>query len=325
VNVLVTGGAGYIGSHTCKALAGAGHLPVTLDNLSLGHRAAVRWGPLVVGDVLDAPALRAALRAHSIGGVIHFAASAYVGDSLRDPASYYRNNVATTLSLLDAMREVGVRDLVFSSSCSVYGDPERLPVDESCALRPLSPYGQSKLDGENAIRWYARAYGLRAYCLRYFNAAGADPDGELGEWHDPETRLVPRAILAALGKGDALQVFGDDYDTPDGTAIRDYVHVVDLAAGHLAALGGLAAAPAGTPLNLGTGRGYSVRAVIDAAARATGAAVPHVVAPRRAGDPARVVADAGRAMRDLGWSARHSELGVIVSSAARWLTRLHRA
>jgi UDP-arabinose 4-epimerase len=325
VNVLVTGGAGYIGSHTCKALASAGHVPVSFDNLTLGHREVVRWGPLVVADVLDGTALRAALRTHSIGSVIHFAASAYVGDSLRDPASYYRNNVATTLALLDAMREVGVRDLVFSSSCAVYGDPDRVPVDETCALRPLSPYGQSKLDGENAIRWYARAYGLRAYCLRYFNAAGADPDGEIGEWHDPETRLVPRAILAALGRGDPLQVFGSDYHTTDGTAIRDYVHVTDLAGGHVAALRRLSAAPAGEPLNLGTGRGYSVREVIAAAARAVRRQVPHAVAARRAGDPAAVIADAARAARDLDWSPRYSDLETIVGTAARWLSALHRA
>jgi UDP-arabinose 4-epimerase len=325
VNVLVTGGAGYIGSHTCKALAAAGYRPVTFDNLTLGHREVVRWGPLVVGDVLDSAALRSVLREHSIQRVIHFAASAYVGDSLRDPAAYYRNNVATTLSLLDAMREVGVRDLVFSSSCAVYGEPDRLPVDENCSLRPLSPYGQSKLDAENAIRWYARAYGMRALCLRYFNAAGADPDGEIGEWHDPETRLVPRAILAALGKGEALQVFGSDYATPDRTAIRDYVHVADLAAGHVAALNGLSPAFAGEPLNLGTGHGYSVRSVIEAVQRAVGAPVPHAVGPRRAGDPAEVVADARRATRELDWSPRHSDLDTIVTTASRWLVQLHRA
>ncbi len=212
--VLVTGGAGYIGSHTCKALAAAGHLPVTLDNLSLGHRWAVQWGPLVEADLLDAAAVERAIRDHHIEAVIHFAGSAYVGDSMRDPAAYYRNNVLTTIALLDAMRATGVRDIVFSSSCSVYGNPVRLPIDESQPTGPLSPYGQSKLDGENALRWYGMAYGMRWMALRYFNAAGADADGNTGEDHDPETRLVPRAIMAALGTGPQLQVFGTDFPRP---------------------------------------------------------------------------------------------------------------
>src|SRR4051794_17832431 len=225
--VLVTGGAGYIGSHTCKALAAAGYHPVSFDNLSLGHEWAVKWGPLVKADLLDAQTVQRALREHQIQAVIHFAASAYVGDSMRDPAWYYRNNVLTTLTLLDSMRAVGVKDIIFSSSCSVYGNPSRVPIDESHPTGPLSPYGQSKLDGENALRWYGQAYQMGWMALRYFNAAGADAAGDTGEDHEPETRLVPRAIMAAVGTAPPLEVFGTDYPTPDGTAIRDYIHVTD--------------------------------------------------------------------------------------------------
>ncbi len=321
VPVLVTGGAGYIGSHTCKALAAAGYLPISLDNLSLGHRWAVQWGPLVEAELLDSEAVQRALREHRIEAVIHFAASAYVGDSMRDPAAYYRNNVLTTLALLDAMRAVGVKDIIFSSSCSVYGNPAHVPIDESHATGPLSPYGQSKLDGENALRWYGMAYGIRWMALRYFNAAGADAEGHTGEDHEPETRIVPRAIMAAMGSLPELQVFGTDFPTRDGTCIRDYIHVSDLARAHVS---GLKALRNGTPsqvLNLGTGRGYSVREVLQAVEAATGRKVPHINAPRRAGDPAEVVADARRAESVLGWSARESALASIVETAARWHAR----
>src|SRR5262245_13543574 len=238
-SILVTGGAGYIGSHTGKRVAASGYRPVALDNLSLGHRWAVKWGPLVEADLLERAPLEAALREHDVAAVIHFAASAYVGDSVCDPAAYYRNNQLTTLALLDAMRACDVRTIVFSSSCSVYGNPERLPVDEGHRAQPLSPYGQTKLEGDNALRWYGQAYGLRWIALRYFNAAGADAAGEIGEDHDPETRLVPRAILAGLGEVPELEIFGTDYPTPDGTAIRDYVHVADLATAHVDALAAL--------------------------------------------------------------------------------------
>jgi UDP-arabinose 4-epimerase len=316
--VLVTGGAGYIGSHACKALAAAGYQPVAFDNLSLGHRWAVKWGPLVEADLLDPAAIEKALREHDIKAVIHFAGSAYVGDSMRDPAAYYRNNVLTTLALLDAMRAMQTRTIIFSSSCSVYGNPTRLPIDESHPTGPLSPYGQSKLDGENALRWYGQAYGIRWMALRYFNAAGADRAGEAGEDHDPETRLVPRAILAALGRGPALQVFGDDYATPDGTAIRDYVHVSDLASAHVHALKALDSGADSQFLNLGTGRGYSVLEVLRAVESVVGKPVPHQLAPRREGDPAKVVADARRAASVLDWEARESGLEQIVETAARW-------
>lgn len=316
--VLVTGGAGYIGSHTCKALAAAGFLPVSYDNLSLGQRHMVRWGPLVVGDILDTASVSNAIRIHGVTAVVHFAASAYVGDSVRDPAGYYRNNLLGTLSLLDAMRDTGTRDIVFSSSCSVYGNPVTLPIDEAHPLAPLSPYGQTKLDGENALRWYSQAYGLRSVCLRYFNAAGADLEGELGEDHDPETRIVPRAILAALGAAPALEVFGDDYDTPDGTAIRDYVHVADLAAAHVMALQRLDELPTTSILNLGTGHGYSVSEVVAAVEAALERPVPHRLVARRTGDPAMVVADASRASKVLNWTPAHSDLHTIVASACRW-------
>jgi UDP-glucose-4-epimerase GalE len=317
-SVLVTGGAGYIGSHTCKALAAAGYHPVSLDNLTLGHRWAVQWGPLVEADLLDADAVQRALREHHVEAVIHFAASAYVGDSMRDPAAYYRNNVLTTLALLDAMRFAGVKDIIFSSSCSVYGNPSHVPIDETHPTGPLSPYGQSKLDGENALRWYGQAYEMRWMALRYFNAAGADAEGQTGEDHSPETRLVPRAVMAAMGSEPAVDIYGTDYPTPDGTAIRDYIHVSDLARAHVSALSALNSGVASQALNLGTGRGYSVREVLTAVGKAVGRAVPHTIAPRRAGDPAEVVADARRAAAVLGWSARESALETIVATAARW-------
>jgi UDP-arabinose 4-epimerase len=317
-SVLVTGGAGYIGSHTCKALLAAGYRPVSLDNLSLGHRWAVQWGPLVEADLLDADAVRNALREHHIEAIIHFAASAYVGDSMRDPAAYYRNNMLTTLALLDAMRSAGVKDIIFSSSCSVYGNPSHVPIDETHGTGPLSPYGQTKLDGENALRWYGQAYEMRWMALRYFNAAGADAEGHTGEDHEPETRLVPRAIMAAMGSAPELNIFGTDYPTPDGTAIRDYIHVSDLARAHVSGLDALKSGTASQVLNLGTGRGYSVREVLNAVSTVLRREVPHSIAPRRAGDPAEVVADARRAAAVLGWSAQESSLEAIVTTAARW-------
>ncbi len=316
--VLVTGGAGYIGSITCKALAANGYLPVTLDNLSLGHDWAVQWGPLVQADLRDRSAVERALAAHDIKAVVHFAASAYVGDSMRDPAAYYQNNVLTTLTLMDAMRTVGVDTMIFSSSCSVYGNPVRLPMDETHPTGPLSPYGQSKLDSERALSWYAQAYGFRWIALRYFNAAGADPDGQLGEDHDPETRIIPRAILASLGWAPRLEVFGGDYDTADGTAVRDYVHVSDLAEAHVRALTGLKQGLRSQVLNLGIGCGYSVLEVLNQVRKSTGREVPYVLAPRRTGDPAVVIANADAAVREIGWAPKHSSLEEIVQSAYLW-------
>jgi UDP-arabinose 4-epimerase len=323
--VLVTGGAGYIGSHACKALAAAGYLPVTYDNLSRGHRHAVRWGPLVEGDIADQAAVATALRMHRITAVMHFAAFAYVGESGTDPALYYRNNVSGTLSLLDAMREVEVNRIVFSSTCATYGLPDSVPIRETMAQVPVNPYGETKLAIERVLRWYGPAYGLRSVALRYFNAAGCDRGGEIGEEHDPETHLIPLVLRAALGTAPPVQIFGTDYPTPDGTAIRDYIHVDDLAVAHVRALQYLMAGGDSTAVNLATGNGYSVRQIIAAVAKAVGHAVPHREAPRRPGDPPALIADPGLAAEVLGWQAGCSDLDTIIQSALVWERRQHNA
>ena len=315
-SILVTGGAGYIGSHACKALALAGYQPIVYDNLSRGHRHAVRWGPLVEGELADGARLAALLRAERIAAVMHFAAFAYVGESMTDPATYYRNNVGGTLSLLDAMREAGVDRIVFSSTCATYGIPERVPVTEATPQLPVNPYGETKLVIERALRWYGEAYGIRWMALRYFNAAGADPEGEIGEDHAPEPHLIPLVLRAGLGQGGPIAIFGTDYPTPDGTAIRDYIHVQDLAEAHVLALRHLAGG-ASAAVNLGTGQGHSVREVI-AAAEAAGLKVPRREGPRRAGDPAALVADPSLAERLLGWRARISDIDTIIRTALAW-------
>ncbi|HXC90945.1 MAG TPA: UDP-glucose 4-epimerase GalE [Stellaceae bacterium] len=320
-SILVTGGAGYIGSHACKALARAGYVPVVYDNLSRGHREAVRWGPLVEGDIGDRAQLRQAFAEYRVTAVMHFAAYAYVGESVADPALYYRNNLTGTLALLDAMREAEVREIVFSSTCATYGTPDTLPLRETAPQNPVNPYGETKLAMERALHWYGRAYGLRAVSLRYFNAAGADPDGELGEDHDPETHLVPLVLRAALGQGPAVEIFGTDYPTPDGTAIRDYIHVDDLAAAHLRALERLRAGGGSIALNLGTGLGHSVREVLAAAEAVSGRKVPAHAAPRRPGDPPALVADPSLAAEVLGWRANCSGIEEIVGSAFAWHAR----
>lgn len=317
-NVLVTGGAGYIGSHTCKALASAGFTPVAFDNLVHGHRWAVRWGPLVEADLADRGALERALREHDIGAVIHFAAYAYVGESMADPGKYFRNNVAHTLNLLDAMQSAGVAQIVFSSTCAIYGVPQQLPITEDHPQQPVNPYGESKRFVERVLHWHGVANGLRWLALRYFNAAGADPDGEIGEDHEPETHLIPLAIDVALGRRAELQVMGTDYATPDGTAVRDYVHVGDLADAHLKALRHLQAGGAPVALNLGTGRGHSVRDVVAMVEQTTGRSVTCREVGRRAGDPPELVAAPGRAREVLGWEARMSDLRHIVQTATRW-------
>ncbi len=317
-SILVTGGAGYIGSHACKALARAGHRPVVLDNLSRGHRRAVRWGPLVEADLADRDRVAAALAEHRVSAVMHFAAYAYVGESVADPALYYRNNLGGALSLLDAMRAAGVDKIVFSSTCATYGVPERTPIAETAPQLPVNPYGETKLAIERALRWYGEAYGLRSVSLRYFNAAGADPEGEIGELHTPETHLVPLVLEAALGQRPAIDVFGLDYPTPDGAAIRDYIHVQDLAAAHLRALEHLGAGGASAALNLGTGRGHSVLEVIAAAEAVSGRKIPWRAAPRRAGDPPALVADPSRAAALLGWRAELSDLDTIIATALAW-------
>jgi UDP-arabinose 4-epimerase len=323
VRVLVTGGAGYIGSHTAKALAAAGHLPVVLDTLERGHREAVRWGPLVQADLGDRVALDAALREHRVEAVIHFAAYAYVGESMAHPDRYFRNNVAGTLNLLEAMRERGIGQLVFSSSCATYGHPTSVPIAEDQRQLPVNPYGESKLISERMIAWCARAYGFGATALRYFNAAGADPEGDLGERHEPETHLIPLAIAAALGQVPHLEIYGADYATPDGTPVRDYVHVADLAEAHVLALDRPGPGGAMRAYNIGAGQGASVREVVATVERVGGRKVPLVGAARRPGDPPALLAEVGKAARELGWRPRRSGLDHIIQTAWAWHTADH--
>ncbi|AHK42536.1 MULTISPECIES: UDP-glucose 4-epimerase GalE [Ensifer] len=314
--VLVTGGAGFIGSHTCKRLDEAGFLPVVYDNLSTGHRTNVRWGPLVEGGLEDTDRIVEAIRTFKPECLIHFAASAYVGESVEDPGKYYRNNVAGSVSLLEACRQAGLARVVFSSTCATYGVPPRLPITEDTIQLPVNPYGRTKLMIELMLGDYARAYGFRSVALRYFNAAGADPDGQLTERHDPETHLIPRALMAAAGRLDRLDVFGDDYDTPDGTCIRDYIHVMDLAEAHVAAVDYLR--NGGEPLkaNLGSGHGTSVRQVIDAIHQVTRRRVPVQLLARRAGDPPVLYADTTWARRTLGFRPSLSNIETIIRTAA---------
>ncbi|WP_256750223.1 UDP-glucose 4-epimerase GalE [Mesorhizobium sp. Mes31] len=314
--ILVTGGAGYIGSHAAKLLSAHGIEPVVYDNLVTGNRSSVRWGPFVHGDILDTSHLAHTLAEYQPAAVIHFAASAYVGESVEDPSKYYRNNVAGTLSLLNACRLAHVDKVIFSSSCATYGVPASLPIKETTPQNPINPYGRTKLIAEHMLSDYAAAYGLRYVALRYFNACGADPDGQLGEWHDPETHLIPKALLAAGGRISHLPVFGDDYETSDGTCVRDYIHVNDLARAHLLAFDHLQAGGENLAVNLGTGKGSSVREILDAVARGTGRRVPIVMHPRRAGDPPTLFADPSMAQRTLGFSTECSDLDTIVRTAA---------
>jgi UDP-glucose-4-epimerase GalE len=321
--VLVTGGAGYIGSHACKALARAGHVPVTYDNLVYGHREAVRWGPFVEGDLADRAKVAETIRRHGVGAVMHFAAFAYVGESMQKPQLYFHNNVGNTLSLLDAMLDTGVRHIVFSSTCATYGTPDRVPMGEDTPQRPVNPYGETKLMMERALHWYGQAYGIGHVALRYFNAAGADPDGETGEAHDPETHLIPLILDAAAGRRPQIDIYGTDYPTPDGTAVRDYIHVQDLADAHVRALGYLLKGGASVALNLGTGEGRTVREVIDAAERVTGRKVPRREVARRPGDPPALVADPARAHEALGWRPAMSDLDSILRTAWSWHQKQH--
>lgn len=317
--VLVTGGAGYIGSHTCKALAKAGYTPVVYDSLCRGNAWAVKWGPLEVGDLMDGGHLRDVLHRYRPAGVIHFAAFAYVGESMRDPLLYYSNNVGGTVSLLRAMAAEGVERLVFSSTCATYGTPGTNPVPEHMPQNPVNPYGRSKLMAERILRDCTRGGSHCAVALRYFNAAGADAEGEIGEAHDPETHLIPLALGAAKGSAPPLTVFGNDRSTPDGTCIRDYVHVTDLADAHVKAFAHTAGNQGFSALNLGTGTGISIMEVIRAARDVTGREVPFSFGPRRAGDPASLVADPGLAREVLRWSARHSDLRNILGTAWNWM------
>ncbi|MGA2713491.1 MAG: UDP-glucose 4-epimerase GalE [Bryobacteraceae bacterium] len=319
--VLVAGGAGYIGSHTAKALAQAGLQPVILDNLCTGNRFALQFGPFYEGSIADAGLVQEIVRRHRPLGAILFAGHAYVGESTANPRKYFNNNVIEAIHFLNHLLDAGdLPHVVFSSSCSVYGIQSEIPISENSARDPLSPYAETKAFLEKVLRWYGSAYGLRSACLRYFNAAGADPDGQLGEHHDPETHLIPLAIQAAMGK-ERLRVFGTDYATPDGTAIRDYIHVSDLADGHVRALRRLIDGSESFTLNLGTGTGYSVRDVIRAVERTAGVPVPVEYGPRREGDAPELVADPTLARNMLGWTPRHSSLETIVQTAWNWYTR----
>ena len=317
-SVLVTGGAGYIGSHAVKALARQGARPVVYDNFAAGHReAAVHAHAVVDGDIHDTALLRQTIRTHRVDAVMHFAAWLSVGESVRDPAGYYRNNVIGALSVLDAMLAEQVRHFVFSSTAAVFGEPIETPITESHPKRPINAYGETKLAVERALPHYERAYGLTSIALRYFNASGADPDGELGEDHAPELHLVPRAIDAALGRG-TFEIFGDDYETPDGTCLRDFVHVTDLADAHVLALEALRGGAKSTRYNLGNGRPTSVRAVLASVERVVGRPVPFSVAPRRPGDPGILFASSAAIKRDLGWIPRYEDIDTIVSTAWKW-------
>ena len=315
--VLVTGGAGYIGSHAAKALREAGYEVVVLDSLRAGHREAVCGGLLVEADIADTEVVRNTIRRHRVTAVMHFAALLSVGESVKAPTDYYANNVNKTLTLLETLVGESVACFVFSSTAAVYGEPRETPITEDHPTEPINPYGETKLAIERALPHYERAYGLRSVRLRYFNAAGADKGGQVGEDHDPEEHLIPRALAAAAG-GSPLVVFGDDYPTEDGTCQRDYVHVSDLAAAHVLALAALESGRPSSVYNLGNGRGFSVRDVMSAVERVTGCRVPHEIGPRRQGDPAVLLASSVRARSELGWQPEHQELDVVVETAWRW-------
>jgi UDP-arabinose 4-epimerase len=317
VPVLVAGGAGYIGSHTAKLLRKAGFLPVVLDNLATGNRWAVRFGPFVEGSIGDQPLVERTVREFGVKAAILFAAHAYVGESTGAPAKYYRNNICESIGFLDALLAADVKSLVFSSSCSIYGIQQRNTLNEDCSPDPLSPYAETKLFLEKALRWYDSAYALRSVCLRYFNAAGADPEGEIGEWHCPETHLIPLTIQAAMG-GPALKILGGDYPTADGTAVRDFVHVTDLADAHVRALRYLLGEGTSAQFNCGAGKGYSVRQVIEMVEKVSGKRVAVELAPRRTGDAPSLVADTRRIQETLEWGTQHSSLETICATALRW-------
>jgi UDP-glucose 4-epimerase len=316
--ILLIGGAGYIGSHMVKLLLQKGEQVVVLDNFSTGHRQAIVGGIVEQGDLRDPDALHRLFRRYPIECVMHFAAFIFAGESMREPAKYYENNVLGCLRLLEAMRAHGVQQIIFSSTAAVYGEPHQLPIPESHPLQPTNAYGETKRVMEGMLHWYGQAYGIRSIALRYFNAAGADPDGELGEDHRPEEHLIPLVLFTAMGKRDAIAVFGTDYDTPDGTCIRDYIHVMDLCEAHYLALQRLRAGSPSTVYNLGNGQGYSVLEVIRTAEQVVGKPIPVRYAPRRPGDPVRLIASAEKAQRELGWQPRYPDLATMIEHAYRW-------
>ena len=319
--VIVAGGAGYIGSHTCKALKAAGFEPVVVDDLSAGHEWAVQWGPLEKGNIADSAFLRSVFERHEPVAVLHFAAYLDVGESVRKPAKYWRNNVVGTFHLLEAAREAGVWNVIFSSTAATYGEPQIVPIPVDHSQLPINAYGRTKLVIEQMLRDYHEAYGLKWVALRYFNAAGADPEGDIGEAHDPEIHLIPLALDAVAGRRERLYVFGNDYPTPDGTCVRDYVHVTDLADAHVRALEYLGSGGAPRPFNLGTGNGYSVRQVLDTVAAVSGRKMPAEDIARRPGDPSALVADPSDSNDILGWKPNHSSLEEIVRTAWQWHQR----
>ncbi|MEA1996948.1 MAG: UDP-glucose 4-epimerase GalE [Gemmatimonadota bacterium] len=321
VNILVIGGAGYIGSHTCKALAQSGYSPVSFDNLSYGHEWSVQWGPFVKGNILNRVELSDAFRQYKPEAVLNFAAFAYVGESVSDPGKYYTNNVSGALSILETMREYGCRFMINSSTCAIYGLPETVPIPENHAQNPINPYGRSKLMIERILTDYDSAYNLKSVSLRYFNAAGADPDGDLGEEHSPETHLIPLAVKAALGQKEFLEIFGTDYETPDGTAIRDYIHVSDLAEAHVRALDYLFEGGDTDFINIGTRKGHSVKEVIEAVEKVSGRTVPARESGRRPGDPPVLVANSRKAFDVLKWSPEYLDLEDTVKTAWEWHSR----
>jgi UDP-glucose 4-epimerase/UDP-arabinose 4-epimerase len=319
--ILVAGGAGYIGSHTCKALSAAGFLPVTVDDLSTGHAQAVQWGPLVEGDIADGELVTATIRRHRVAGAMHFAAFSIVSESVMQPFKYYENNVVKALAFARTLVELGVEPFVFSSSAAVYGLPTAAPIPESHPTNPINAYGATKLAFEGVLRALGAAYPLRSLSLRYFNAAGADPEGQIGESHEPETHLIPNIAKAALGQAPALQIFGDDYDTPDGTAVRDYVHVADVAEAHVAALRRLLEGGGSEVMNVGSSLGASVAEVLAVAEQVLGRPVPHVIGPRRPGDPPSLVADASRLRSRLDWVPHRSDLETLIATTVNWQRR----
>ena len=322
--ILIAGGAGYIGSQMNKELTNKGYSTIVVDNLSAGHKEFARWGDFRQCDLGDMDALRAVFAGRDISAVMHFCAFTYVGESVEDPQKYYINNVKNTINLLQVMRESSVNRFIFSSTAAIFGDPVTIPIAEDHPKEPINPYGRSKLMIEQILADYARAYDLRYVALRYFNAAGADPDCEVGEWHEPETHLIPLVLDAALGVRENIAIFGTDYDTPDGTCVRDYIHVRDLAGAHIAALEHLARGGESDAFNLGNGKGFSVREIIDAARKVTGKEIPVVEKGRRAGDPAVLIADSARAMSILNWKPVHGDIEDIIATAWQWHQKLYR-
>jgi UDP-arabinose 4-epimerase len=319
MKVVVSGGAGYVGSHVCKQLAIMGHTPIVVDNFVYGHEYAVNWGPFHKVDILNTTTLTELFKNEKTDAVIHFAAFAYVGESVSDPAKYYKNNVVGTLSLLEAMRNSGIGKIIFSSSCATYGIPSEVPIHEELPQNPINPYGRTKLIVEKILQDFGQGYGLRSVALRYFNASGADAEGQIGEDHSPETHLIPLAIQAAYDHSKPVTVMGTDYPTPDGTCVRDYIHVTDLAIAHVSALQYVEKAGKNfSCFNLGTGKGISVKEIIENTEKVTGRKVAHLLGPRRPGDPPILVADGSKAVRELRWSPEHSDVQNIISTAARW-------